>query len=182
MAHLTLQLNAKLRPFDRHDLYEDVLDELMEVAGNIGHTDGGGTSVGEDDEVAYCDVKVVLHDDTSETLEKFYTIIDTVGVPKGSFLINGDDKMPIGSLEGLALYMNGTELPDEYYEKYDINFAIGEICKLLEGKGDFYSYNENLKDTALYFFGESFEEMIEAITPFINEYPLCEKSRIVQIA
>ncbi|WP_455005147.1 hypothetical protein [Capnocytophaga gingivalis] len=36
----TLQLNAKLRPFDRHDL-EDLIDEFLSEE-NLGNTSGGG--------------------------------------------------------------------------------------------------------------------------------------------
>lgn len=88
----------------------------------------------------------------------------------------------MGQLEGLALYVNGTELADEVYENCDINHVISTICELIEGKGDFYSYNEHLSDTALYFYGSSYQEMVEIITPFLQEYPLCEKSRLLQIA
>ena len=37
----TLQLNAKLQPFDRHDL-EDLIDEFLSEE-NLGNTSGGGT-------------------------------------------------------------------------------------------------------------------------------------------
>ena len=35
---------------------------------------------------------------------------------------------------------------------------------------------------ALYFYGSSFAEMKQRIEPFIATYPLCQKSRIEQIA
>ena len=48
--------------------------------------------------------------------------------------------------------------------------------------GRFYSYWEGNEWTALYFYGVSFVEMKQKIEPFIASYPLCQKSRIEQIA
>lgn len=45
-----------------------------------------------------------------------------------------------------------------------------------------YSYWEGPIYTALYFYGISFAEMKKKIEPFIATYPLCQKSRIEQIA
>lgn len=181
MHPFTLELNARLRPLDRGDIYEDPLHEILEEHG-LGETSGGGTSMGDNGEVAYCDVELSLKDNTPETLAEVIKIIETIGVPKGSFLRGEDYKEPVGQLEGLALYVNGTELADEVYENCDINHVISTICELIKGKGDFYSYNEHLSDTALYFYGSSYQEMVEIITPFLQEYPLCEKSRLLQIA
>ena len=52
----------------------------------------------------------------------------------------------------------------------------------MEGIGRMYSYWEGSTYTALYFYGTSFAEMKEKIEPFIASYPLCQKSRIEQIA
>lgn len=41
----TLNLNAKLRPFDRHDL-EDLIDEFLSEEG-LGATSGGGSLIAE---------------------------------------------------------------------------------------------------------------------------------------
>lgn len=52
----------------------------------------------------------------------------------------------------------------------------------IDGIGRFYSYWEGNEWTALYFYGVSFVEMKQKIEPFIASYPLCQKSRIEQIA
>lgn len=181
MTHFTLQLNARLRPLDRGDIYEDPLHDVLEERG-LGETSGGGTGMAENGEVDYCDVELTLKDNNPETLAEMKAIIEAIGVPKGSFLRGENYKEPVGRLEGLALYVNGIELPDEVYENCDINHVIESICELIDGKGEFYSYNEHLSDTALYFYGDSFQEMADLIAPFLQEYPLCEKSRVIQIA
>ena len=95
----------------------------------------------------------------------------------------GEDlEVAVGRLEGLALYMNGTELHDEVYENCDINYAIDQMEELMGNIGSMYSYWEGPNDTAIYFYGDSFEEMKRCIEPFLNEYPLCQKCRIEHIA
>ena len=181
MYNLTLQLNARLRPLDRGDIYEDPINAMLEEF-CLGETTGGGTSVGGNNEVAYCDIEISISENTPYNLEKLELICNNIGIPKGSFLRSADFKKPIGTLEGLVLYMNGTELADEVYENYDINVVIEKIDELLDSKGAMYSYNENLNDTALYYYGDSYEEMKGSIQSFLDEYPLCQKSRVEQIA
>lgn len=67
MHPFTLELNARLRPLDRGDIYEDPLHEILEEHG-LGETSGGGTGMGDNGEVAYCDVELSLKDNTPETL------------------------------------------------------------------------------------------------------------------
>lgn len=38
---------------------------------------------------------------------KLLRIIETIGLPKGSYLRADNLELPVGSLEGLALYVNG---------------------------------------------------------------------------
>ena len=56
----TLQLNAKLQPFDRHDL-EDLIDEFLSEE-NLGNTSGGGTLMSKEAEIEYCDIEIELND------------------------------------------------------------------------------------------------------------------------
>ena len=61
-------------------------------------------------------------------------------------------------------------------------YVIEQMEQAMEGIGRMYSYWEGSTYTALYFYGTSFAEMKEKIEPFIASYPLCQKSRIEQIA
>ena len=176
----TLQLNARLRPLDRGDIYEDPLYDILESQG-LGETTGGGTMLSENGEVDFCDVEIALNEVTPENIEKLIKIVEDIGVPKGSLLYNGDFEYHVGNLEGLALYINGTELADEVYETCDFNHVVDKVRELIDGHGNFYSYCE-LADTALYFYGTSYAEMKAKITPFLDEYPLCQKCRVEQIA
>lgn len=184
--YLTLNLNARFQPMHRHDL-EDALDVLLSKK-QIGSVDGGGTMMFPSGEIKSCDIDLELKDGSEETISELESIIDALGVPKGSKLLwsvsDDDEQMerPAGRLEGMALYMNGTELPKEVYETSDINYVIEQLESRMDGIGRLYSWWEGPQNTALYFYGQSYEQMLAAVQDFIAEYPLCQKCVIERIA
>ena len=88
----------------------------------------------------------------------------------------------MGQQEGLALYLNGTDLPDEVYQNCDANVMIDHLVRLMDGIGSYYSHWVGPTETALYFYGTSYEGMLAAIRDFLDEYPLCQRCQVVQIA
>ena len=181
MHYVTLQLNARLQPLDRGDIYEDPIIEALQSC-DCGVVDGGGTGLKESGEVDFCDIAISLNSNTKENMDCLLRIVDELAVPKGSFIKDENLEIPVGTLEGLALYMNGIELPDEVYESCDINYAVDKINELLGMSGKLYSHWRGPQDTALYFYGESFSVMKEKMAEFLQEYPLCQKCRVEQIA
>ncbi|MFF2754040.1 hypothetical protein ACFVR1_09900 [Psychrobacillus sp. NPDC058041] len=179
--HLRLQLNARLLPIDRGEFFEDPINEALETS-KCGITDGGGTMQHPTGEIEFCDIEILLKDNKVENFDKLLQIIDRIGVPKGSFLLADGFEQSVGTLEGLALYLNGTELSEEVYHNCDINYVIEKIDELLKGSGRFYSHWEGPENTALYYYGISFGEMKQRMTSFLSEYPLCQKCRVEQIA
>ena len=179
---LNLHLNARFQPMHRFEL-EDALQEVLEK-NNMGEVTGGGTLQKPDGEIESCDIEIHLDDDDPDAAKHLADLINAIGVPKGSFLaaMEPQIKIEVGTLEGLAYYCNGTELPDEVYKECDINYVIEKMEEAIEGIGRMYSYWEGIKDTALYFYGTSFTEMKQRIEPFSSEYPLCQKGRIEKIA
>ena len=156
--YVIARLNARVQPLDRGEYYEDPLNETLEEMG-LGSVTGG------------------------DTLATIVDRLETVGAPKGSRLIVERDgrEVPFGKLEGLGLFLNGTDLADHVYAESDVNHVIEE-CDRLMPEGDFRGYWEGSRETALYCYGRSFDEMKAAIAAFIETYPLCEKARIEQIA
>lgn len=180
---LTLNLNSRLQPMHRHDL-EDALQEILEKE-KLGEVMGGGTLQNpQTGEIISCDIEIHLNDDKQDSINRLVELVNKIGIPKGSALLcmTPEFKIEVGTLEGLAYYSNGTELPDEVYESCDINHVMEQMESAMESIGSFYSYWEGNEWTALYFYGISFAEIKQKIEPFIASYPLCQKCRIEQIA
>lgn len=181
--YIVVNLNARLQPMHRGDILADPLDEFLQKNG-LGAVVGGGTLQSENGEVAECDIEIEVpqcNDEVAGTIKEF---LEEMGVPKSSKLVLESNKteMPIGTLEGLALYLNGTDLDDSVYQTCDSNFVYSELERLTGKCGNVYSYWQGNTETAFYLYGPSFGEMKGLIKELIDTYPLCQKSRIEQIA
>lgn len=194
MIDLTIHLNAKLQPRHRHDL-EDAILEALESLGIKADITGGGTAQEKNGEISSCDMELQLADDTmngnaADSVSQIIGIVKAMLAPVGSkVIIYPEDEnaeaevIPFGVHQGLGLYLNGEDLAPEVYQNYDVNFIYEEIERLLTDakKGHIASYWEG-EETALYLYGESFDDMHHCIQPLLNTYPLCEKCRVVKIA
>ena len=139
---------------------------------------------GEPDGIEYCDVEILVNDDSDATVKKIIATLERLGAPKGSLLKFSSEvaDIPFGKLEGMALFLNGTDLPAEIYASSDVNKIISRCGELLEGIGSFRGYWEGSRETALYFYGASFDAMKSAVGDFIESDPGCALTRVVQIA
>ena len=179
-----VRLNARLQPMHRGEHFEDPLMEVMEEL-SLGEVTGGGTQLsGDDAGVSFCEIELTMPDTGETAIAALIAALEELGAPKGSKLFVGDSDVetPFGTHEGLALFLNGTGLPDEVYASCDINHVIEELDRLMGDHGRFSSYWEGATDTALYCYGPSFTAMREAIEPLLSGYPLCQKARVEQIA
>lgn len=175
------RLQDRCQPMDR-GRYEDPLDGFLKANG-LGEVSGGGTSLMETGEIEYCDVELQLVSLAPEVLDAVADQLQAAGAPKGSALVQPDgSERAIGRNEGLAVYLNGTDLPDETYQDCDVNFVYSEFDRLLDGKGAVHSHWQGPAETALYMYGQSYETMHAALAEFIASYPLCARARVVQIA
>jgi hypothetical protein len=176
-------LNARLQPLDRGEIYEDPLDEELRRA-ELGQVTGGGTALDENGELESCDIEIELAESAEHSFDAVRATLERLGAPKGSRLVvdAGEWEIPFGFSEGLAVYLNGTDLPDEVYRDSDVNHVYEEFNRLLQGVGAVHSYWEGPTETALYLYGASFEQMRAAIADLMASYPLCERARVVQIA
>jgi hypothetical protein len=177
------RLNDRAQPIDRGDLYEDPLDAILKDQG-LGEVTGGGTQLGKDNEIEFCDIEIQLHAASDESLDALKSALEELGAPKGSKLIveSSGQELSLGTNEGLAVYLNGTDLPAEVYQTCDVNFVYQEFNRLLGSEGTIHSHWQGPRETALYMYGRSFDAMKTHLQSFIDSYPLCQKARVVQIA
>lgn len=178
------QLNHLLMPIDRGERYEDPLDEALRQRG-LGETVGGGTMLSQSGEIEFIDVEIVL-DNEEEGIPFVIQTLEELGAPRGSLLRVYDAdpprEIPFGRVEGIAVYLDGVNLPDEVYATSDVNVVIEEIQKRLRGYGEIQGYWQGPRETALYLYGKEAEEMRRLISDFLDTYPLCKGARVVTIA
>jgi hypothetical protein len=181
---VTLDLNHKIQPIDRGDLYEDPLDEMLKSSGN-GYVDGGGSYLMSDsNEISCVSITVVVTQEIDITIQSIINFIEKRGAPRGSSLsISGKTEIiAFGTKEGLGLYLNAFDLPDDTYKNNDVNVVITDLNKLLGESGRFKDFWEGQKEVGMFAYGHSFVEMNKIIAEYVRLHPLCQKSRIVQIA
>ncbi|MBF4696042.1 hypothetical protein [Fusibacter ferrireducens] len=181
---IVVQLNDKIMPIDRGSRYEDPLDEFIRKKG-YGEVTGGGTMQSNNKEIQFCDIEVRINQMSisnkilSEIIEK----LEGWGAPKGSFIKSfNNDIIQFGKKEGIAVYLDGKNLPSNVYQECDSNYVIEEISRLIESEDDIYRYWEGEVETALYFYVDSYDEAHKKIQEFIKSYPLCQNARVIQIA
>jgi hypothetical protein len=172
-----------LQPIHRGEIYEDPLDEKLQEL-SLGTVTGGGTLCDEDGEIMSCDIEVEIGDSSPSTIGAIKTILEDLGAPKGSQLIvhSTNTSIPIGVGEGLAVYLNGTDLPDQIYKECDSNFVLAELNRLSKGAGAVHSFWQGPTETAFYLYGPNAEAIERLIREFLDSYPLCQKCRVEEIA
>lgn len=180
---IVVSINARIQPIHRGEIYEDPLDKILSKD-SVGEVSGGGTLQSQSGEIEYCDVEIQVKDSSNETVELIRSSLESIGVPKGSKINieTTDSEIEFGTLEGLAIYLNGTDLDAEVYASSDSNHVYSELDRLIQGNGKVYSYWQGPTETAFYLYGTSFSQMKSQISELVDNYPLCQKCRIEKIA
>ncbi len=128
--YIVAQLNDKIMPIARGEVYEDPLDEFLKLKW-YGEVSGGGTLQSKTGEIEYCDVEIKLKDSTinKKAIVEIIEKLEELGAPKGSKLRieNTDEEIMFGKLEGLAVYLDGINLADEVYKNSDPAAIASEI-------------------------------------------------------
>jgi hypothetical protein len=178
------QLNIRIKPIARGKRFETPLMEALAENG-LGEVGGGGTMQSKEGEIEFCGIDVDLFD-TEKCGPFVCQFLMERGAPKGSVLryeLDGRKvELPFGNVEGLAIYLNGTDLGDEVYKECDVNVVIDTISRLLGNRGAILENWQGPRETALYLYGKSADQMRGAILGFLGEYPLCQKARVERIA
>lgn len=68
-SRLWVSLNAKLRPLDRGELYEDPLQDVLDEQAPGCSVTGGGTLLTAEHEPSYCDIDLDIEGDEDEILD-----------------------------------------------------------------------------------------------------------------
>jgi hypothetical protein len=179
-----IQLNDKIMPIDRGEYYEDPLDEFLR-SNKYGEVIGGGTMQAHSGEIVFCNIELLIYQGNNEQqiIREIIEMLEELGAPKGSHITkeSTEEQITFGLKEGLGIYLDGINLPDEVYAECDSNIVLAELSRLVGYVGEVQRYWQGNTETAFYFYGDSYEDMKNAIMEFTNTYPLCQNSRITQI-
>jgi hypothetical protein len=181
--YIIANLNARLQPLHRGGIYEDPLNRKLEEMG-LGEVTGGGTLQRKSGEIENCDIEIRVNEVSASVIQAIRQTLEDLGAPKGSKLTveATGETIPIGASEGLAVYLNGTDLPDRVYKDCDSNFVLSEFNRRLAGAGSVHSHWHGPAETAFYLYGPNAGQMETLIRPFLDSYPLCQKCRLEKIA
>jgi hypothetical protein len=180
---VTLHLAARLQPVHRGEVFEDPLDAWLREHG-LGDICGGGSEFLPEHGVLSCDIELRLNDAGEAALAKLAERVRSLGAPAGSKLIvhASGREIAAGANQGLAVHLNGAELPDSVYESCSLEDAIEVLSAALAHRGKFMSFHHGERETSLYFYGASYADMREALAPAVASYPLCHGARLERIA
>ena len=182
---IRIQLNDKIMPINRGDVYEDPIDKFLKK-NEIGEVTGGGTLQLKSGEIAYCDVEIYLKSKLIDKsiLKQIIEQFEDFGAPKGSKLIveSTGEEIEFGKLEGIGIYLDGINLPEHVYAEADIDYLADEFNKRTSPNSDVVRNWTGNEESALYYYSSSFLEMKDAIQDVLDSYPLCKGARIVQVA
>ncbi len=183
MIEARLILNMKLEVEHREEI-EEFFAELFEETGLGKIVYGGGISYLENNEVDYCDIDIDFKDEKS--IQAFVDNAKHFPIAKDSLLVYDEIKLSIGEKEALALYFDNNKLPTQpssEEESDPLIELIEELDSALEAKeyDFFFSYFESSEKTALYYYGDSFDEMLDIFKNILTSNLICKEVEIVQL-
>lgn len=181
---LLVHLNARMQPLHRGDVFEDPLDEHLRTLGLAASVTGGGTQLTVDGEPESCHIELELRSEaTRQVVEAVTDFLDARRAPRGSYVedLDGHRLADFGVVDGLALYLNGTDLPPEVYASSDVNELIDSLLDALRGTAGLLSYWEGPRDTALYLYGPDLEAIQALLEPFLASRADTQLSRLERI-
>ena len=132
----------------------------------------------------HVEIKLISKEIDRQIIVDIIEKLEALGVPKGSKMKieNTGEEIQFGSLEGLALYLDGVNLSKEVYENSDPEAIINEVNRLAKIESNLIRYWHGNRESGMYFYGQSFSEMKDSIMDYISNNPECENCRVVQIA
>ncbi len=86
-----------------------------------------------------------------------------------------------GPDQAVLVYLDGTGLPDEVYERCDVATIEDMLAEALarEGTGEFDGNEFGPGEVTLFMYGEDAERLFATVGPVLRSYPLCQGARVV---
>lgn len=177
---VTVRIPARLTPDRRDELIVGPLGVLVEhvsASSRVASVETVASAVGEPMELV---IGLDVHLPDAEQL--IAAVLDLeAGMPRGSTVEINDKAATFGELEGLALYLNGTDLPDEVYATSDLAAIVGDLRASLEGVGEIWAVWQGPTETALYVYGRDAAAIEAVLVEQQPRIPLMQGCRMVEL-
>ena len=178
--HLVLaRVYEHIEPIDRGDRYEDPLQLVLEGKG-LGRVTGGGSQLNEWGGITYADVEVEVAN-LDEALQVIADTLERAGAPQGSEILDTADERVLrtfGKLQCLAIYLDGTSLPDQVYADLDFDAVVADIGAAA-GDNSYRGFWQGPHETGIFFFGDDAEVMFSRVEPVLRRLPIGQNARVV---
>jgi hypothetical protein len=178
--HVVLaRMYEHIEPIDRGNRYEDPLQAILEEK-NLGQVTGGGSQLNELGGIAYADLEIALAN-LDDSLRTVADALEQAGAPQGSELIHASDDRVLrefGKQQCLAIYLDGTSLPDEVYADLDFDAVVSEIGTAA-GDNSYRGFWQGPEETGLFFYGADAEAMFAQVEPVLRRLPIGQNARVV---
>lgn len=179
-SHLVLaRLYEYIEPIDRGDRYEDPLQDALDKAG-AGRVTGGGSQLDELGGITFVDIEIELAN-LDGALQVVVEALEAAGAPQGSELLLASDESVLrefGTQQCLAVFLDGTSLPDDVYAELDFEAVVEEIGAAA-GEGSYRGFWQGPEETGLFLFGPDAEAMLARVEPVLRRIPIGQNARVV---
>ena len=179
-SHLVLaRLYEYIEPIDRGDRYEDPLQDALDKAG-AGRVTGGGSQLDELGGITFVDLEIELAN-LDGAPQVVVEALESAGAPQGSELLLASDESVLrefGTQQCLAVFLDGTSLPDDVYAELDFEAVVEEIGAAA-GEGSYRGFWQGPEETGLFLFGPDAEAMLARVEPVLRRIPIGQNARVV---
>jgi hypothetical protein len=180
--HVTVKIWEPIHQAYRTIKYEIPLASALRSHG-AGEITGVNAAMTRELEVESAEFEMILAD-LDKAVELVKLVLEEAGAPSGSEIrFSRDEKDEIvrfGRKEGLAVYLDGINLPDEVYDTCSCDGLAALIFEALTSVGgEILGSWVGRSETSIYLYGPDAEIMFSVIEPILTAYPLCQNARIV---
>ena len=179
MASITriARLYEHIEPLDRGTRYEDPLDAALRQR-ELGEVTGGGSQLGETGEIEFADIEMQVSN-LDDALPVIVSSLEASGAPMAAELLSdGGVVRQFGRQQSVAVYLDGTTLPDEVYADLDFDQVVDQLTTAAGG-GSYHGYWQGAQETGLFFFGPDAETMFARVEPVLRALPIGQNARVM---
>src|SRR5947208_9019531 len=141
-----------------------------------------GVGLTREGEIAYVQLDLSVAN-LGAALDVAKQVLEQAGAPRGSelrFEREGQAMVvPFGTSEALAIYLDGTGLPDDVYTRCNINELVERVDAALGGSEKIRGSWSGPRETSLYLYGPSADAMFDKLQSVFADYPLCQNAPLV---